>query len=308
MFTSKDFLLTHQNCWDGAGCAIVFHAFGGSLQNVSYSPPGHSQTDAKALELVKRCGGTLYLADVSVSENAAQELNLYDNVLLFDHHNSAIPLAEYSWCEIDKQNTRCGSKIFLDYAKKSHSKPPCDLNKLEELITVIDDRDRWVNQDPRSATMACLFKFFQQHKFVEIFAKNPDITSRLKEYDIIVQTMTANTRAYVESALKRTHKFTMQGYKFASTYCDMNYISDVGNAICEKQDVHAVLLLTPTAVSLRAKNLGDQSLDVSKIAQIFGGGGHKMAAGFGLENLAKQSFVSWATEHFQKYDISNCNL
>ena len=113
-------LITHIGCLDGSGCCVLYKFFGG--EDISFTSPtgGGSSVGQNVNDLAKEWfyndPRKLLLADISVSAEVAQLLDgrKYDIVLL-DHHATAYHLKQYSWCEIQDPNTRCGSKMLYDW-------------------------------------------------------------------------------------------------------------------------------------------------------------------------------------------------
>src|SRR3990167_8499719 len=106
-------LVTHQQCMDGSGCGILFCAFGGKEENITYSPPG-KQADKVIKQICDNFDDEILITDLSVSEDFAEYLNLRGKVTLIDHHKSAVALKKFDWCIIDVKNEQCGSKLFYN--------------------------------------------------------------------------------------------------------------------------------------------------------------------------------------------------
>ncbi len=101
---------------DGSACAICFQLGGGMKHNIHFSNPQHESTDEILSDLLSTGVNNIILADVSISEQMADKVDQSGaNVLLFDHHKSAIPLANRKWCTIEKENNACGSKMLFQH-------------------------------------------------------------------------------------------------------------------------------------------------------------------------------------------------
>jgi uncharacterized protein len=286
--SNEDHLITHAGCMDGAGCAIVFLHFGGNKDNIQFCSPAHERIDSKAIDNRKRFAGTLYLADISVSPAAAEQLDKVGSVRLYDHHKSALPLAKYSWCHINEDNSLCGSKLFYQALNRS-----ADVS-LVDLLDAIDDRDRWVNGNPYSQSLHELFSLIGQEAFVERCRQHP--YPQLLEHELYgVHFETARKQQYIEGLNVIVRQFG--AYRIGFVACEKRYTSDAGHFICEKFNLDYCVLVNSDTVSLRA---GTSSLlDMATIAKRYGGGGHKGAAGFLLKHLLGKSLVDQVVESFQ---------
>ncbi len=103
-------------------------------------------------------------------------------------------------------------------------------------------------------------------------------------------------------ALARIKKDTKTGLAFSIiTYDDLKKcgvspedLSGLSNIISTAQEARFALLLTEyekgkLSGSLRSEKF--KGVDVSRIAKLFNGGGHKFASGFKIEGSGKESFL-----------------
>ncbi len=290
-FNDTDKLVTHYGCMDGSACAVLFIAAGGKEENIHFSSPSHDSVDKIATELFHSHKGRIFFADISVSEEVAMLLNERKDIRLFDHHKSAIPLTKYSWCEVDKDNTRCGSMVFGDFI---HTQDENAIAKYVDFIRLVDDRDRWVNRYPESKTLSELFYLLGQPAFVNRMLG--DVNPRPNPYELLFLAIEQdNKEKYLKYCEER---FTVMNMKDGSgnlqnvgfVICDKKYTSDVGNHLIEKYKLDAAVLIGPNAVSFRAPK--HSSIDVSALAQKYGGGGHQHASGCLLQAIIGRSIVS----------------
>ena len=271
---------------------MVFQLFGGDGQKVQYCSPSHPKVDAAAIANRKTAGGRLFLADISISTEAADKLD-HNNIILLDHHKSAIPLAKYGWCQIDKENTRCGTKMFYEYAVKNSNNAPLYAKSLESLIDIIDDRDRWINKLPQTQDIHDLFTILGQESFVERFLVSPS-TKLWSHESFMIQIERGKKKEYLKSL--KVEERNINGRKIGFVCCDQRYITEAGHYLYDTHNLDACVLITPDTVSLRAPDHSD--VDCSVIAKRFGGGGHRGAAGFQLKSLVKKSLLESVMENF----------
>jgi oligoribonuclease NrnB/cAMP/cGMP phosphodiesterase (DHH superfamily) len=296
-FNETDKLVTHYGCLDGSACAVLFIAAGGKEENIHFSSPSHDSVDQIASELFHQHKGRIFFADISVSEEMAMLLNERKDILLFDHHKSAIPLAKYSWCEVDKDNTRCGSMVFRDFIYKQDESA---VAKYAEFITLVDDRDRWVNRYPESKMLSELFYLMGQPAFISRMLGNTDPSPNSYE-QLFLAIERNNKEKYIKYCEERFTVMKMTDgsgdHNVGFVICDKKYTSDVGNHLIEKYKLDAAVLIGPNTVSFRAPN--HSSIDVSALAQKYGGGGHQHASGCSLQAIIGRSIVSQVTDKLE---------
>jgi len=289
-------LITHKNCSDGAACAILFIKAGGKKENIIYSLPVHEQIDKNVQEVLSDVSVSfLILADISMSKQMADKVDKQLNdglkVFLFDHHKTAIPLSGFTWCEIDKENTRCGSKIFFDWLVSQSMLSSSNAYGL--LIELIDDRDRWQNCFNSSKTLSTLFQIVGQNSFIERFLNNPDVLLSEKER-YVIDIEEQKLKEYIEEKKKEifVKKKIVDGKEYTFGFITSDkylWNSDLGNAIVYDKTlgIDVAIMVMNNSVSARAPSTSE--IDLSKIAQKNGGGGHRLAAGWPLNGVLKAS-------------------
>jgi len=287
---SKTILVTHKGCQDGSACAILFLAAGGKKENIYFTNPSHEETDFLLSELIQYRDTDIMLVDVSCSTEMAKyiEKSIFaNNVTILDHHKSAASLNNFPFCVVDESGLNCGSKIFYDWILKYVS----NLTKLlryKELVKLTNDVDLWQHNYPESRELADFHKILGQELFIERFVKNPNSDLSCQESYL---TTIYNKKREIETANRKKNikKFvkTINGvnYNFAILFTHGADQSLLGHAITDdpSMDVDVVILINGNNVSLRCKD--SCVLDLSELAQRFGGGGHKKASSFSLGKL-----------------------
>lgn len=275
---TKPLCIYHGNCADGFGAAwavrkalgeIEFHAgiYGDAAPDVT--------------------GRKVIMVDFSyrryVLEAMAQQA---ESILILDHHKTAAEdLAGYPrppaplspehrgwlpdkgiWAEFDM--SRSGATMAWDHF---HPGPR------PALINTIEDRDLWK---------------FALWKTREIQAAVFSYPYDFAVWDRLVLDMTGEELAAEGVAIERKHfkdiaelvavskrPMKIGGHVVPVANLPYTLTSDAGNLMAEGQPFAACYMDTPRGrvFSLRSKADG---LDVSEIAKIYGGGGHKNAAGF----------------------------
>lgn len=282
-------LVTHQNCMDGSACATLFIAAGGLRENVFFVSPNHRDVDDLVLNLLENWSGPILIADVSISVSLAKNIKRND-IILLDHHKSAIPLKEFSWCEIDVENTRCGSMMLYDWLSYNMLHPPLKVGDLKELIVLVDDNDRYVKNYQESDVVSLLHEVLGQEFFIDRFLKNKSIIlNPMEQY--VVDLEIKKRDKYIERKKKEVQVIVKEinerkvnvGFVYANTHQSL-----LGNKICTDLNMDVAVLIG-TNVSLRgSKNC---PIDLSVVAKINSGGGHKLASGFSLSSILKNDLV-----------------
>lgn len=295
-------LLTHRSCLDGSTCSIVFCAAGGNKNNIRFSSPSHDKSDEAFLDLYENWDGPIIVADLSVSYNVALTVSLSAEVYLLDHHKSAIPLDEFSWCEIEVDNHRAGGKMLFDflYDNVRYNSDPC-FRDLKDLVEAADDHDRWIKEIPESDTLATLHNVLGQKRFINRFLKTPELS--LTENERYVLNLEDEKREeYIKNAKKNLSivNKSIDGKQIKVAYLLANkHQSRLGHAIYEdvELDIDVVIMISNRSISMRSRP--NCPLDLSMVAKKFNGGGHLHAGGMSLGQVIGKDLIELVVEKLQ---------
>lgn len=286
----------HADCADGFGAAyIVYKYFDGNVKLIAarYSD---DLPDIKPSDIV-------IMVDFSYKLEQLQRLVAEKKpsvVLIIDHHKSAIEGLKGQSHLIDDITHMVGRKdnfdSFMSYVD-TNSEGECrvyayfDLNKSgagmawdffyghkdrPKLIDIIEDRDLWRFNIPETRrVMSAVFSYDMTiDDWDQIFASSLD---RLMAEGEAIERKYQKDLKSILSTKPRT--MVIGGHAVPAMNVLPMFASDVGSALCEKGVGFAVCyndIGDLRKFSLRS-NFGT---DVSKVAELYGGGGHRNAAGF----------------------------
>jgi oligoribonuclease NrnB/cAMP/cGMP phosphodiesterase (DHH superfamily) len=284
-------LFTHTDL-DGIGCAVL--ATLSFRNNVAIEYCNYDEIDSKVLDFVKfnkEPINTMYITDISTTEETAKEIDGKCRIRLFDHHVTATHLNKYPWAVVD--TTVCGTSLFYEHLTGSFK---LQMNKtLDTFVDLVNSYDTWEwkksnNQHAKMLhdilTILGRDKFIEE--YVEILKNESDLFPQnfidlLKGEDI-------KRDEYISSKIKEVVTVSLyepsinNNYVVAYVESDkFGYLSELGNKICTSVKCDFCAIYTGVNMSLRS--IGD--MDVSIIAKRYGGGGHKNAAGCPVDELMK---------------------
>jgi oligoribonuclease NrnB/cAMP/cGMP phosphodiesterase (DHH superfamily) len=227
----------------------------------------------------------VYLVDFSYPlETMEQIIHYADNVYLIDHHKSAL---EELWILGDVMNVahsnlaHSGARLAWDFVQ---SVLGSNLGKKRPaLIDHIEDRDLWkFLLDGTEEITTALFSHALTYRTIDKFMRASETTLKklraegvtlLRKHKVDVQTI-------IDTGLQRISFLEFSDIPLVN--CNHMFASDVGNLL--SLTAPFAITYTDTAkhrvFSLRSNSQNRQAVDVSRIAKIFGGGGHARAAGF----------------------------
>ncbi|HEY4499845.1 MAG TPA: DHHA1 domain-containing protein [Candidatus Paceibacterota bacterium] len=262
-------VLYHGRCPDGFGGAwTAYQKFGDQADYIGLE----YDSDMTIPEIIN---STVYLIDFSLPERVMK--NLVQNnqkVIALDHHISAEQRTK-SAHEFIYDLDRSGAIITWNYF---FPEKPAPL-----LLQHVQDIDLWRFQMPFTKeimTYIQLFGFdFQKWNQIAEDLENPIIREQYyKDGALLLR----YERTIIDKLVRRAVVVEFEGIRALATNAPILH-SEVGHELSKK--------LPPIAIAWSEKNntrtfslRSDGSVDVSQIAQKYGGGGHKAAAGFEMKS------------------------
>jgi oligoribonuclease NrnB/cAMP/cGMP phosphodiesterase (DHH superfamily) len=264
-------LLTHTDL-DGVGCAVVFSGVrpdqgpvelveNGAIDDRVREVLAELTSDAAAHEVL--------VTDHAVAEETADAADAFvaagGRFALLDHHRSSLPLAGRAWATVDLSRSATG--LLFDHL--GAPAPYADFARL------VEDHDLWRHEDPRSARLASLLGLLGHERFLARFRDDPTVELREGER-LLVDNEDARREDYLSRKVGQARVVELAGRRWGVCYAEQ-YQSDLAERLMNELEVVATAIVNPgrQTVSLRGRGV-----DVSGIAEGFGGGGHARAAAF----------------------------
>lgn len=268
---SKALVIYHGNCLDGFAAAYAAHRhFLAQGVDAEFFAASHG-------EPMPDCTGReVYVVDFSFKRAEMKQLcDLAARVTVLDHHISAQEdlaglEAEHSNLKIVFDMSRSGAVITWEYF---HHDP------VPQLLLHVQDQDLWNftlegTRDINSALMSYPFDFTLWHEVITSVDRFTTLLSEGKAINRFRQEMIDN---YKERAVMGR----IAGFDVPIVNCPRAIISELVGELAEGHPFAAGYQDKgeKRSWSLRSSRNGGE--DVAKVSALFGGGGHKNAAGFG---------------------------
>lgn len=285
----KPLIIYHDNCADGFGAAWAaykkFGADGAEYLPMNYNDPRVAVNHDELVFPVEVVDRDVYILDFSFPKDVMLEIELRaSKFTLLDHHKTVF---EQFGLDPQRRHTDSGGKGSL--AILDPNKSGCVLawehfhpgTEIPTLLKYIEDRDlwRWQYDHTRDFSTALRSEPFSFGYFDRVqmnliaFIDAGAAMNRLFDQQLADITMyPVPTRLYVvEGSCGRIGM---------SVNCTPQFASEGGNKLAKLSGTYGMTWCAgdegQVFVSLRS--VGDY--DVSAIAKVYGGGGHKNAAGF----------------------------
>ncbi|MEK5209223.1 DHHA1 domain-containing protein [Psychrobacillus sp. FSL H8-0510] len=292
--------LSHNDLDGLSPIALSLEAF----PNVEYKAVGNHEVDKEVIVLLEKMqeDDLLILTDISPSAKVAESIEVAViaklDVLMFDHHLSAIELNNYDWAEVAvmaNQRFACGTSLYADFLMKIGVLSHLSMQSLEQFVENVRSWDTWDwkregNVEPqRLNNLFYLIGFSAYLELVRHMIKQKRFVFT-KEFELLLKIEEKRIYHYLRERNRYAQEIKVDGKHAAVVLCEQ-YHSEVGHFIAETRDYldYVVLInLTKGTLSFRSK---DDKLPVVDIAKRFGGGGHPHAAGCAITDENIQQYV-----------------
>lgn len=278
----KTVVLYHDSCQDGWGaCWAAWRALG--TDGVSYIPVQYGQPVPVEAQTADR----LFILDFSYPRDTLLALaDACDEVLVLDHHRSAqAELAGLPFTRFDMDKS--GAVLAWEYF---HQDEPVPM-----LLRYVDDRDRWVwkLQNSREISAALSIESHDFGHWSDLVKLAEDWfwygSERFVQFIRGGIAILAAQRQHVESLASKAFMTEIEGHQVPAVNSPL-FQSEIGEELLRLYPgvpFAACYFIQSPGVEIwslrsRASDPGG-GFDVSAVARILGGGGHRCAAGFRRE-------------------------
>lgn len=267
----------HKNCLDGFGAAWA--AWLKFKDQAAYLPAEHNSDEAAVLRL---SGKTVFLVDFgySAADKIKRLVQNNQKVVLIDHHLSQKALRQF-YTESVYNEKHSAAVLAWQYFHRSKPVP--------KLLQYIEDIDLWQFKLPYTRElMAALDTYEMEFSRWGKIARHFQSAKTRKKYLEEGKSIIRYQHKVIERLVNYAEEVSFAGYSALAVNSPV-LVSEIGNALSQKSKTFAVIWRYKKGgleVSLRSTG----RIDVSKIAEKYGGGGHRAAAGFIIKGDKKPEF------------------
>lgn len=262
--SSINCVIYHANCNDGFGAAYSAWKLLGSRAEFIPCAYGMEVPDVK--------GKKVAILDFSFDNKTTKKMiEDAEALIVIDHHKSAmVELHDISNTHFDM--TKSGAMLAWEFFHPGKEPP--------KFIQYIQDRDLWKWELPYSKEFSAAFDMipweFDEYEKFEDDSVFDDAVKR-GSY-ILAYSKTVIKKVCDKAAARKLGDFDV------AVVNSSHWMSEIGASLAKDCDFAMIWYWDhdkrETRVSLRSFH---ETIDVSEVAKRFGGGGHKKAAGFTLE-------------------------
>lgn len=263
-------IIYHGNCLDGYGAAYAAWRHFGEEGSELY-PASHGDKLPENL-----AGRTVYFVDFSVKRAPMIEIcKQADEVIVIDHHISAYEDLEGLENEINNLTLKfdmehSGAVLTWKYFHPQTEVP--------HILYLVEDRDIWRWSYPISKEVTAVMMTYPfEMKLWQRWCEEPDAVDNLHKEG---ETIERYRRQMIERYKKKSFMIEISGYKVPAVNAPSEIVSELVGELSEGHPFAASFSEKEKSRSWSLRSHGKHGEDVAHIASLFGGGGHRNAAGF----------------------------
>lgn len=244
---------------------------------------------------------TIFITDLGVTKECADKMNgseYKDKFKLFDHHESRLYLNDYDFATVVEHTNgfkECGTSLFFNYLVKNYDNPILTKESVILFVELVRENDTWQFTDfeKEAHDLSTLFSFYGRETYVDTyteFLKKNDKFYFSKTELTILKSLNRKMQEYLEDMEDKVIIKNINGYKVGIVFAE-RYRSNLGNHLArvykDKADFICMINMA-RHISLRGIK---EDKAVNKFAEIYGGGGHPLAAAMPLPIDIKEKVI-----------------
>ena len=232
----------------------------------------------------------IYVVDLTIPQEIyplIEQSEYRSKFLVFDHHETHEYARVYPYVTLNIEE--CGTTLFYQYIQ---SQGFITYSGLEEYIKAVKDLDLWTfekNNNLLSPKLGSLFELLGEKRYIqEMTLLLQKATKKFTFTDFqeqLLELEEENKKRYIDKREERMIRGILpNSVRVGMVYAE-KYRSEIGNELLKRHlDLDVIIIVNMNGgISLRSR-----SVDVSKIAYHYGGGGHVLAAGIGISEEVKR--------------------
>lgn len=290
---NKVLVISHEDDIDGLGGVILGYL---AFKDIDYMLI-HVKDQTEIVDFVKNSNyEKVFITDLGLEDKIADEINeLGMNILHFDHHETNVYASKYAFSTVEIQRngiSTCGTELFYLYLKENNLlKDNALIKRFVEDTRAYDTWDWVKNNNVEANDLNKLFSIVGIDTYIskmvdKLRNNNKDIFDETDKYLIGLNTQEENK--LIELSDKSLIIREKDGLKFGIVFGN-KFLSIIGNTLCNRHpELDYMLLIDPLEMKVSLRSV---RIDVSKVAESYGGGGHKYAAGFSLNEEIFKSLL-----------------
>lgn len=242
----------------------------------------------------------IFMTDLCINKDTVNKLSdeFKSKFIILDHHISNIEMNEYSFINIiDEENNikESGTSLYYKYLLNIFDNDLLKRESTKRLVELVRLGDTWTFNEQNkedSLNIASFLGIVGIDEYVDYFYNfilNNEEFYYEDKLKYLFETENKRKDLYIKEKESQVIPCYIEPYNVGVVFAE-NYRSSLGNELANKfidKYDFIIIINISRSVSLR----GIKEIDLSKFAKIYGGKGHKKAAGFALPISIKEKVI-----------------
>lgn len=246
----------------------------------------------------------VYMTDLCVGKDIALEIsksNLKDKFIVFDHHYTNLELNSYDFINvIDEDNgiKECGTSLYYRYLLDNYPNEQILKNSAAYMVSLVRLNDTWLWKEydvEEARYLTILLNYYgidyYINNYVDFIKNNKDFYFTKTE-NILIETENRKIKEYIDNCKKQVIFKTIDGHKVGIVFAEL-YRSELGNDLAKYyiNEVDFIIIINMSR-SISYRGVKDSN-SLGEFASLYGGKGHKKAAGSPLPVGLKEAIIEF---------------
>ncbi|MCH5167712.1 MAG: hypothetical protein J1F35_07500 [Erysipelotrichales bacterium] len=292
----KDLLITHTDL-DGISPIILMNLTGINYEYKSIEIYDVDTTFEDLLKTDLNAYNNIFIVDLTIPKDIYEQLKEYNNVKVFDHHETHLYANEYPFAEVKVKefgHLTCGTELFYNYLVKQYKN--LDTKLIRDYIEIVRQNDTWdwVDRDFASKVGALPFVYGKKD-FIKSITKRLkkdkdkfELTAFEKRY---TKLQSAEMERYLKLKEKELKKYVINNYKVGIVFAE-NHKSELGNYLSAQNPDLDLIAIINNCEKISYRTTRDD-VRCNDFAAIYNGGGHQKASGSGMSEDDRLAIIKY---------------
>ena len=275
----EQLLITHTDL-DGAGCAILFKRYYPDIE-IRYCDYNTIDEVSEKVWNTRDEYDAIFFADITPDEEYGVKMLCDEKFVLIDHHTTRLYLKHATRGRVVYDTEFCATYLTANYLSDS----VIEHGGYATFVLGIDAYDTWKLDSPYrnyGVNLNLLFDYYGMDEFVDQFANLRGITD--KEYEMLEIFHKIEADYLAEKLEQGRIRFDKEGNMYFEVYVSEKG-SNIGMLIDDPGFPEECEYIKSINLNDRVVGLYSKIFDVSQVAAMHGGGGHRTAAGYEITYL-----------------------
>lgn len=245
----------------------------------------------------------IFIVDLGINKECADKIEnskYKSKFKIFDHHESNNFLNAYEFGKVVEDVDgfkECGTSIFFNHLTNTYDNSILSKESVITFVELIRENDTWqfTELEEEAHNLSTLFSFYGKDAYIDVYTeflnKNNKFYFNRTEL-LILKSLNRQMKEYMEEKKDKVIIRNINGYKVGVVFAE-RYRSNLGNYLAKEysDEVDFICIINLARhISFRGIKIDKP---VNKFAELYGGGGHPLAAAMPNPEGLKEKIIDY---------------